>query len=121
MAQNNRLRARSRGLRARAWWVLRKNKQMTLLDIRQSVCVGDEKNADTNLRLWLNRLIGAGIVTRQRIEDGKLTSNGSYLYSLVNDLGPNPPIIRTDGKTVYDPNSKTELAAVESMREAVNE
>jgi hypothetical protein len=93
------------GLRAKAWWVLRKNRYMTLAELMLTICNGDEKSAESNLRRWLNNLVSAGLLTRERIDDGKLTSNGSYRYTLVKDLGPKAPVIRISTGNVYDPNS----------------
>lgn len=93
------------GLRAKAWWVLRKNRSMTLAELMLTVCDGKEKNAESNLRGWLNKLVCAGLLTRERIEDGKLTSNGSYRYTLVKDVGPKAPVVRTSTGEVFDPNS----------------
>lgn len=93
------------GLRGRAWWALRKNKKMTLSDIQISICDGNEKNPINNLRKWLNKLVIAGLVERQRIDDGKPTSNGSYCYALVNDVGPKAPVVRGKYDEVYDPNN----------------
>ena len=98
-------RTKTVGLRAQAWWVIRKHKSITLTELMLTVCTGEEKNAETNLRGWLNRLTHAGLLTRQRIADGKLTSNGTFQYSLTNDIGSIAPVVRKDG--VYDPNKKT--------------
>ena len=95
------------GLRARAWWVLRKNKVMTSIEIQSTVCNGSEKSADSNLRRWLIKLVDAGILSIAKIDDGKLTSNGSNLYSLVLDLGPVAPIVRARTGQVFDPNSNS--------------
>ena len=94
------------GLRARAWWVLRKNKSMTVLDIQNTVCDGSEKSAESNLRRWLIKLVAAGILETSRVDDGKPTSNGSNLYRVVLDVGPIAPIVRNGG-SVFDPNSGT--------------
>ncbi len=93
------------GLRARAWWVLRKNRSMTLAELMLTVCDGDEKSAESNLGRWLNKLVCAGILTRERVNDGKLTSNGSYRYALVKDLGPKAPVVRVSSSDVYNPNN----------------
>ena len=99
------LRTLTGGLRARAWWVLRKNKSITLAELKLTLCNGTEKNADSNLRRWLNKLLLVGLITRQRIPDGKLTSNGIYRYTLVKDLGPKAPVVRDSKGQVFDPNS----------------
>ncbi|WP_197484845.1 hypothetical protein, partial [Methylomonas koyamae] len=78
---------------------------MTLTDLMMAVCNGSEKNAETNLRRWLNKLIAAGLLTRERVDDGKLTSNGTFRYTLVKDVGPKAPVTRESAGEVYDPNS----------------
>jgi hypothetical protein len=93
------------GLRAKAWWVLRKNRRMTLAELMLTVCNGEEKSAETNLRRWLNYLVDAGILARERIDDGKLTSNGSYRYTLVKDIGFKAPVVRVSRGDVYNPNN----------------
>jgi hypothetical protein len=70
------------GLRARAWWVLRKNRNMTLAELMLTVCDGKEKSAESNLRRWLNKLVCAGLLTRERVEDGKLTSNATAVIAI---------------------------------------
>jgi hypothetical protein len=93
------------GLRAKAWWVLRKNRSTTLAELMLTVCDGSEKSADTNLRRWLNCLVSSGLLIRERVDDGKLTSNGSYRYTLVKDLGPKAPVVRVSTREVYNPNN----------------
>ena len=91
-------------LRAKAWWVLRKNKAMTVQDIQNSICNGTEKYPESNLRRWLHKLVAVGILETQLIDDGILTSNGTKLYKLKKDVGPKVPILREPG-VVFDPNS----------------
>lgn len=100
-----RLRTVSYGLRARAWWVLRKHRSMTLAELQLTICTGQEKSAATNLRRWLNSLVSVGLMTRALEPDGILTSNGSYRYTLVKDIGAKPPLVRTAARAVFDPNS----------------
>lgn len=92
------------GLRARAWWVLRKNRAMTLIELQTTLCDGTEKNPIANLRKWLTKLVSAGVLTINRVDDGKSTSNGSYSYVVIKDLGPKALIVRANGE-VFDPNS----------------
>lgn len=99
------LKTQSVGLRSRAWWLMRKHRQLTIADMMQSICDGTEGNAETNLRCWSGYLLKVGIFDRVLINDGKLTSNGSYLYRLINDLGPKAPVIQRKALIVYDPNS----------------
>lgn len=95
----------TRGLRARAWWVLRKNKAMTIVEIQSTVCHGHERSAESNLRRWFAALLKAGVVTATKVDDGIPTSNGSNCYRLVIDLGPKPPVVRANGGEIFDPNS----------------
>ena len=97
-------RTRSNGLRARAWWIICKNKQTTLADLLASLNDGSHKHPDRNLGQYLALLTRAGVLSRQRISDGKKNSNGVYLYQLESDLGRKNPIVRPTG--IYDPNSQ---------------
>ncbi|MDO9104910.1 MAG: hypothetical protein Q7U57_08100 [Methylovulum sp.] len=91
------------GLRARAWWVLRKNRSMTLTELLLALADSQHKCADGNLGHYLRELAKAGILSRERVPDGKLTSNGVYRYRLVKDLGAKAPVVRR--REVFDPNS----------------
>lgn len=93
----------SRGLRSRAWWVIRRNGQITLKDLLSRVNDGSHAYPDRNLGQYLTLLTRVGVLSRERVDDGKLTSNGVYLYRLVTDLGRKNPIARKNG--IYDPNS----------------
>jgi len=103
------VRTKAVGLRNKAWWVLRKNKNMTICEIQASICDGSEGKSTTNLRRWLNDLAKAGLFERVLIKDGKLTSNGSYEYRLVRDLGPKAPVVQKSKGFIYDPNSSNTL------------
>lgn len=96
-------RTRSRGLRSRAWWVIRTKGQITLKDLLSRVNDGSHAYPERNLGQYLALLARVGVLSRERIDDGKLTSNGVYLYRLVDDLGRKNPIVRKNG--IYDPNS----------------
>ncbi len=107
-------RTQTRGLRARAWWVLRKNRSVTLKDLLLTLCDGSEKEAEGNLRRWLNALCGVGILTRKRVPDHVLTSNGVYRYSLASDIGPKAPVVRAKFGTVFNPNNGQALSSPHS-------
>jgi hypothetical protein len=79
---------------------------MTLIELQTTLCNGTEKDPIANLRKWLTKLVASGVVVTTRVDDGKLTSNGSYNYIVVKDLGPKAPIVRGNGE-VFDPNSGT--------------
>lgn len=93
------------GLRKKAWWFLRNKRRTTLAELMLTVCDGNEKSAETNLRRWLNNLVNAGFLTRERVSDGKLTSNGSYQYTLVKDIGPKAPVVRLSTREIFNPNN----------------
>lgn len=93
----------SKGLRSRAWWMLRKNKTTTLAALLSVLNDGSHQHADRNLGQYLTLLTRVGVLSRTRMDDGKLTSNGVYLYQLETDLGRKNPIVRKEG--IYDPNS----------------
>lgn len=91
------------GLRAQAWWVLRKNRAMTITELLMTLNDGRHKCADGNLSRYLRQLVKAGILSRERVPDGKLTSNGVYCYRLIKDLGAKAPVVRKH--EIFDPNS----------------
>lgn len=93
----------TRGFRSQAWWLMRKNRAMTIADILLTLHDGAQRKPVHNIRRWLNGLVAVGVLTRERIDDGKLTSNGSYLYQIAVDIGRKPPVLRANGE-VYDPN-----------------
>lgn len=78
---------------------------MTLAELMLTICHGTEKNADSNLRNWLNKLCRGGYLIRERVADGKSNSSGSYRYRLVQDSGPKAPVVRVSDGTIFDPNS----------------
>lgn len=91
------------GLRARAWWVLRKNRSMTITELLLTLADSRHKCADGNLTRYLRALTKVGILSRERVPDEKPTSNGVYRYRLIKDLGAKAPVVRK--KEVFDPNS----------------
>ena len=93
------------GLRAKAWWVIRKNKSITMAELRLTICSGEEGNADGNLRKWINPLVLVGVLNRERVPDGIECSNGSYRYTLIQDLGPKAPVVRHKTEQVFNPNN----------------
>jgi hypothetical protein len=78
---------------------------MTLIELQTTICDGSEKDPVANLRKWLNKLVAAGVMEVVRIDDGKLTSNGSYCYTVTKNLGPKAPIVRAKTGDVFDPNT----------------
>ena len=99
------------GLRAKAWWSLRKNKAATIPDLMTTHCEGTEKTAWNNLNGYLRALAKVGILTvdDERRNDGKPTSNGLKVWRLARDVGPKAPVVRRNLKEVFDPNSGASL------------
>jgi hypothetical protein len=105
-------RTRTVGLREKAWWVIRKNRSITLAELMLTICKGSEKTPRVNLQRWLTPLVNVAVLSRQRVSDGKQFSNGSYRYTLMRDLGPKAPVVRAKAGEVFDPNSQTVLEKV---------
>lgn len=103
----------TRGLRARAWWLMRELGRWTLPDLLTTLADGSEGNAEANLRRWLMVLERAEIVARL-----KRQANGLPIWRLVHDLGREPPVWRRAHDVVFDPNSgKTFPLAKEDRHE----
>lgn len=111
------LRERCAGLRAQAWWVIRKRGRFTLPDLLLTLATAEHRNPEDNLKKYLARLVKVGVleVAKERVPDGKLTSNGLYAYRLAKDLGPQAPIVRWRGNKVFDPNSQRELEPLQAQ------
>lgn len=105
-AKQTRTRKQSRGLRERAWWVMRRRGLFTLMELLEAVADGTQKDATGNLGKYLRALTGAGILTVEpkRQPGHSLTSNGYLRYRLALDLGIKPPLWRASRNEVYDPN-----------------
>ncbi|HGX92272.1 MAG TPA: hypothetical protein ENK35_03045 [Candidatus Tenderia sp.] len=96
----------TKGLRKRAWWLIRKNKKVTLASLLSTLATGDEKSPESNIRKYLRQLTRAGYLTELKRRPGQAkTSNGFKTWLLINDPGPLPPVWRQKDKTIYDPNS----------------
>lgn len=102
-----RRRMNSGGLRAKAWWVMRNRKSATLESLLNTLADGSQKDAESNLRKYLNALARAGILkVETRRQPGKaLTSNGHHRYSLVIDCGVSAPVWRKSLNQVYCPDT----------------
>lgn len=105
--QGKRSRSSTRGLRERAWWLMRAWRKFTLADLLTTLADGSERDATSNLGKYLAALGRAGIVKRlQRRSPGlSETSNGHVIWWLAKDIGPAAPVWRQAHKAVYDPNS----------------
>lgn len=104
---NPRRRMSTRGLRAKAWWVMRNRKSATLESLLNTLADGSQQDAESNLRKYLNALARAGILkVETKRQPGKaLTSNGCHRFSLVIDCGATAPVWRKSLNQVYCPDT----------------
>jgi predicted transcriptional regulator len=100
-------RQKTRGLRQRAWWVLRARGMVTIPDLLSTLADGSEKNAAKNISRYLSALVKTGFVTEleTRAPGAALTSNGYKRYKLTKNSGRQAPVLRQTRGEVYDPNS----------------
>lgn len=100
-------RTRTRGLRQRAWWVLRARGVVSLPDLLATLADGSERDAHSNLSRYLRALERTGYLAplAQRQPGQAPTSNGHKRYRLVRDTGRQAPVVRQTHSTVFDPNS----------------
>lgn len=103
-----RRRMKSRGLRARAWWIIREKKSVTLDQLLHTLNDGSQRDAESNLRRYLSALAKAGIlkIGDKRKKGDALTSNGFKIYNLVVDCGREAPVVRVRLNEVYAPDLK---------------
>lgn len=96
----------ARGLRVRAWWLMRQVGRWTLPDLLTTLADGSQRSPRTNLLRYLYGLERVGIVRRaKRVVPGdRPGSRGHVLWMLARDLGPRAPVLRDDRREVYDPN-----------------
>lgn len=100
-------RQKTRGLRQRAWWVLRARSVVTVPDLLSTLADGTEKNAGKNLGRYLAALVGAGFVAEleTRAPGVAATSNGYKRYKLLRNNGRQAPVVRQRQRAVFDPNT----------------
>ena len=99
-------RRQTRGLRQRAWWVIRARQTVSIRDLLTALADGTEKDAATNLARYLRTLARAGfLVELPRVPGTSLTSPGFKRYRLVRNNGRQAPVVRQHQRTVFDPNT----------------
>jgi hypothetical protein len=105
--QGKRPRTATRGLRQRAWWVIRARKTVTLPELLSSLADGTEKNAANNLSGYLGPLVKAGflVILDKRQPGHLMTSPGHSRYQLRRDNGRLAPVVRQSERVVFDPNT----------------
>lgn len=102
---------RARGLRVRAWWLMRQLGRWTLPELLTTLADGSQRTPRTNLLRYIHGLERGGIVRRaKRVVPGdRPGSKGHVLWILARDLGPQAPVLRDDRRELYDPNAGTTL------------
>ena len=102
--------ARTRGLRARAWWVMRELRKFTVADLLDRLADGSEKDPAGNLLRYLGALEQVGIVKRmtRRVPGTAPESRGHVVWWLARDVGRQAPVRRADG-SVFNPNTREAL------------
>jgi predicted transcriptional regulator len=103
-------RQKTRGLRQKAWHVIRNKRKFTLDDIKLTICQGDERNAHSNLSKYLRSLVQAGYlkILPRKVQGNGPTSNGRQVYLLVSDTGRLGPVWRQTRNSLFDPNTGEE-------------
>ena len=102
---------KSVGLRERAWWLMREVQQFTLDELLTTLATGTERDAESNLRKYVNALEAVGVVKRLKRRAGPLA-----IWRLTRDLGQQSPVRRNSGE-IYDPNSNSVLDAQEAIHD----
>lgn len=99
----------ARGLRARAWWLMRQLGRWTLSDLLTTLADGSLKAPRTSLLRYIAALEEAGIVRRskRKVPGTAPSSKGHVLWMLARDVGPKAPVLRPDRGELYDPNHDT--------------
>ena len=97
----------NRGLRARAWWLMRQLRRFTLDDLLFTVAKVTDKDAKSNLGKFISGLERVGVLSRlHRCEPGQHNKSGGHvIWRLTRDLGPKAPVWRATPQVLYDPNS----------------
>lgn len=104
-------RQKTRGLRQRAWWVLRARGVVTVPDLLSTLSDGTEKNAAKNVGRYLAALAATGFVEEiGRAPGTARTSNGHKRYRLARNNGRQAPVVRQRTGEVFDPNTGESFA-----------
>lgn len=102
---------RAKGLRERAWWVMRERRKFTLNLLLETLADGGEKDAPGNLLKYIHQLERVGVLVRskhrQAATPGLVGSTGHTVWVLVRDLGRHAPVWRRAAAALWDPNSQT--------------
>lgn len=105
------------GLREKAWRTIRAVRQFTLNYLLDTNAIGGEKDAPSNLLKYIHRLESYGVLVRleRRAPGDALTSPGSVIWWLANDLGWEAPVWRQVEKVLWNPNTNAVVPMPESV------
>lgn len=97
----------TRGLRERAWWLMREMRKFTLVDLLTTLADGSESDARSNLAKYLAALEAVGVLRRVRRKVPRQIGigRGHDIWWLGRDLGRAAPVARHSHREVFDPNS----------------
>lgn len=110
-------RLNTRGLRVRAWWLMRELRKFTLADLLSTLADGTESDARSNLAKYLAALEDAGIVHRMKRRTPRQNGagRGNDIWMLKQDLGRHAPVARHTHREVFDPNAGAVLRAAATL------
>lgn len=102
----------TRGLRERAWWLMREMRKFTLVDLLTTLADGSESDARSNIAKYLAALEAVGVLRRvhRKVPRQTGTGRGHDIWWLARDLGRAAPVARHTHREVFDPNSGETLA-----------
>lgn len=108
VAASPRLRMSTRGMRQRAWWVIRRREVFTLPELLSVLAENVKGDQSSNLRKYVTALARAGYlkVDETPAPGTSLTSNGFHRYHLKRNNGRLAPVYRQSKAEVYDPNTE---------------
>ena len=101
-------------LRTKVWRAFRNRKKLSVPEIEQLVCTGQEKNARNNIHHYVKLLEEAGYIVKmkKKMTGTSPTSNGFARWLLLEEknTGPLAPMYRTKKMVMYDPNTEEEIS-----------
>lgn len=105
---------RTRGLRERAWWLMRTLPRFTLDELLFTLADGRERDAASNLGKYIRALERVGVLRRlaRRAPGTAPRSNGHVIWRLVRDLGRQAPVWRSSAQALWDPNAGVAIAPI---------
>lgn len=98
----------AKGIRGKAWWLMRQKRKFTLDSLLETLADGSERAAKSNLLQYIRRLEVAGVLTRsaQRLRSD-CHGPGHVIWILVRDVGRMAPVWRSVQQVLWDPNSQS--------------